>query len=251
MKRRISVLLLTSLLICGGCSSSQDEPVESGLSQTVENGQKLTESEEDNVYPAEQESMIVKVEAGSFQGSGVIYAQNENSLVLITAAHVLEQEKEKVIITFFDHLVVESVPYYISEDSDLAFINVPLSSIPKNRLENYLSVQVDQAAFDSIESGAEVDFVAWKTDSASAQEAGIVQDEANDKGTVLESWTYVEDFQQYMMLLRGEILPGMSGGGVFDEAGNFLGILCGGGEEQRIAVVPLNKVLAEYSLVYE
>ena len=69
-------------------------------------------------------------------------------------------------------------------------------------------------------------------------------------GTLIYSWIYAEDFSQYMMLVDGESFPGMSGGGVFDEDGNFLGILCGVNDAGESAAVPLSIILAEYMQVY-
>lgn len=55
----------------------------------------------------------------------------------------------------------------------------------------------------------------------------------------------MEDFDQYMLLLQGLIAPGMSGGGAFTEDGVFVGILCGGDEEGKVAVVPYSMIETE------
>ena len=62
---------------------------------------------------------------------------------------------------------------------------------------------------------------------------------------VVDPWIYVEDFDQYMLLLQGLIAPGMSGGGAFTEDGVFVGILCGGDEEGKVAVVPYSMIETE------
>ena len=59
------------------------------------------------------------------------------------------------------------------------------------------------------------------------------------------SLDHVEDFDQYMLLLQGLIAPGMSGGGAFTEDGVFVGILCGGDEEGKVAVVPYSMIETE------
>ena len=43
----------------------------------------------------------------------------------------------------------------------------------------------------------------------------------------------------------GLIAPGMSGGGAFTEDGVFVGILCGGDEEGKVAVVPYSMIETE------
>ena len=208
MKKRIgAVLLVLGLLV--GCISS--------------------------ALSSEPESVIVQVEAGNLKGSGVIYTQTSEFLIVATAAHVLTQNAADITVTFSDDFMVSTYSYYMSASSDLAFINVPLVSIPDKHLKKYIPVQVDKAAFDAIQSGDEVMFLA--TDSTCT-------------GTVLENWIYVEDFAQYMLLMQGDIEPGMSGGGVFDIKGNFLGILCGESEKGEVAAVPLSIIEAEYLGVY-
>ena len=41
----------------------------------------------------------------------------------------------------------------------------------------------------------------------------------------------------------------MSGGGLFDRQGHFLGIISGGSEDGELAVVPLSLMLAEVELL--
>ena len=105
--------------------------------------------------------------------------------------------------------------------------------------KKYTAASVDKEVFDQLTGGATVLF------QSAMEEMGAPQ-----QGSVLENWIYVEDFQQYMMLLQGEIHPGMSGGGVFDQNENFLGILCGANEEGEIAAIPLSIIQAEYAGAY-
>lgn len=191
----------------------------------------------------ETEAVTVQVEAGNLRGSGVIYEKNESFLIVATAAHVLPWETEAVSVTFSDDFAVTTDFYYRSSHSDLAFINIPLASLPKRNLKKYTPVQLDKTSFDAVRSGDKVIFQAIGTEGNSAINSAYT-------GTVLENWIYVEDFGQYMMLLQGNIEPGMSGGGVFDEEGNFLGILCGESERGEVAVVPFSIIQAEYLGVY-
>lgn len=185
---------------------------------------------------------LVRVKSGNLTGSGVIYKKTSDMLVIVTAAHVLEQSQTNEI-TFYDGQSVAGESCYVSYSSDLAFINVPLSEMTDSRIEDYLPVNVDKKAFDALQSGAEVSFLG--TNQINAEDK-----ENSTEGVVLESWIYVEDFGQYMMLLQGAIYPGMSGGGVFDTENNFLGILCGANEKGEVAAVPLSIIEAEYAGAY-
>lgn len=179
--------------------------------------------------------VMVRVVAQELSGSGVIYGICEDKLVIVTAGHILEQEKEAVGLCFFDDFAVESTEYVISENADLAFVKVPLSEIPVEHLEKYYCVNTDKEGFDALQSGAGVIAMGSKTEAAGDAY----------EGKMVEPWIYVEDFAQYMMLARVETYPGMSGGGLFDLQGHFLGILCGTDEEGEVAVVPLSILEAE------
>jgi hypothetical protein len=76
---------------------------------------------------------------------------------------------------------------------------------------------------------------------------GNTENELGCRYAILEdSWIYVEDFGEYMMILSGEADAGMSGCAVLDENGVFLGILCGGNEDGELAVLPYSIVDARY-----
>ena len=191
------------------------------------------------------ESSIVKVTAGNTQGSGVIYAlfgeQEAARMVIVTAGHVLSQANDAVDVAFWDGLVVEGCPYIISETSEVAFIEVMLSAIPDDRRGNYPVAKVDKQKFDTLKENEQMCLLAAPTEGVESQV----------EGKLLYSWIYVEDFAQYMMLVKGASQPGMSGGGLFDSEGNYVGVLCGVNEAGETAAVPLSVILAQYMLYYE
>lgn len=208
---------------------------------------------------------IVCVKSGALTGSGVIYKKTDDMLVIVTAAHVLEQGQSGqnkqgqakpeawAEIIFFDGFTVPGDPCYMSYSSDLAFINVPLSELTDSQRKDYTPVNVDKKAFDALQSGSQVCFSGTNqinAESSSEENALTEATESGAEGAVLESWIYVEDFGQYMMLLQGAIYPGMSGGGVFDAENKFLGILCGANEKGEVAAVPLSIIEAEYAGAY-
>lgn len=196
--------------------------------------------------PVEAASVVVQVEADNLRGSGVLYRNNGENMIVVTAAHVLEQNEGTITITFSDGYSVPCNTFYISATSDLAFLNIPLQEIPDKNAKKYITVQIDKGAFDSIQGGSEVMFLAEGTTYTSAEEPEI----SAYIGTVIDHWIFIEDFNQYMMLIQGDIEPGMSGGGVFDTTGNFLGILCGESMYGEVAAVPLSIIEAEYLGVY-
>ena len=199
------------------------------------------QDEEENLAGKLQEQaagMMVQIVAEGLLGSGVIYEADEDKLYIATAGHVLHKAEETVWITFVDGLSVLSSEYWRMEQEDLAFIAVPLTSIPKESLKQYYKVNIDKESFDKIKAKDRV--IAMGSKTGVAKEAY--------EGRLVENWVYVESFQQYMMLANVELSEGMSGGGLYDSQGHFLGVLCGKNEDGEVAVLPLSVLQAAFEL---
>lgn len=255
--RRIYLIMLCAVLFCGCSETADTQPVDTTVEQdrnavtkeAVEEKIVLQESpllvserpESENLAGMLQEQaagMMVQIVAGGLIGSGVIYETDEDMLYIATAGHVLAQAKGTVFITFVDGFLVESTEYEVMEREDLAFIAVSLEKIPETSLKQYYKVNVDKDCFDSMKPGDGV--IVMGSKSAVAGEAY--------EGELLENWIYVEDFKQYMMLASVELVQGMSGGGLFDTQGYFLGLLCGESEDGEVAVLPLSVLQAAFHL---
>ena len=177
--------------------------------------------------------MMVQLEAGRLLGSGVIYSADENTLVIVTASHVLADAGGSVKITFADGWVTESDDYLLWEQEDLAVVRLALEQIPGEKLKEYLLVNIDRDAYDKLQKGDGC--IVMGSRSGVAEEAY--------EGSVLEPWIYMEDYGHYMIWVKAYGKPGMSGGGLFDRQGHFLGILTGISEDEEWAVVPLALLL--------
>lgn len=179
---------------------------------------------------------IVQIQMNQVSGSGVIWRQEEEKLVIVTAAHVLAEDSGFVQITFADGYEVESVEYSIETSSDVAFVYVPMEKIAQAHMSQYCLVNVNKDKYDEIQNG---DIVIV---------CGSVSEPGGDayEGTLIENWIWVEDFNQYMMLAKMVAEAGMSGGAVFDEEGYFLGILCGVNENDEAAILPLIIIESAY-----
>lgn len=172
--------------------------------------------------------VTVQIQMDGIGGSGVIWKMEDEQLVIATAAHVLAGRSQTAQITFADDFQVSTSDYVLASDADVAFLYVPLESIPQEQLVNYYRVNVDKAQYDGLVAGDIL--IAMGSVSAPGDKAY--------EGTLLESWIWVEDFNQYMMLAKLVADAGMSGGGVFNEEGFFMGILCGVNEDGEAAVLP-------------
>lgn len=191
---------------------------------------------------ATPDSPLVRILAGDTAGSGVIFECGEDALVILTAVHVLQsaaQTGEAVEVLFGDGTSAETDSCILSQTSETAFVNLPLEKLPWDVREADICVAVDKEAFDGLTAGAAMSFRGFGSEG-----------EEELQGTLLYPWIYVEDFHQYMLLVQGAVFPGMSGGGLFDGAGNFVGILCGVNDSGETAAVPLSVILAEYAQEY-
>lgn len=255
----IYIVCFLSVLALGGCiyDSSAGNGAEEKLAEEAESGEpdlgqtelflpnapllETANPKQENMADMLQKAaagVMVRVSAGELSGSGVIYGICEGKLVVVTAGHILEPAEGAVWLTFFDDFAVESTEYVVSRNADLAFVKVDLSELPQEHLQQYYCVNTDKESFDALKSGDGV--IAMGSKSEAAGDAY--------EGTLVEPWIYVEDFAQYMMLAKVETYPGMSGGGLFDLQGHFLGILCGLDEDGEAAVVPLSILEAEAAL---
>lgn len=260
-KHRAVLLGLLLLLTCSGCAgrtarpaeeSGQQTAEESGQRTTEESGQQTEEAPSLTVAPLlncedpdnenlagmlqrECGGMMVQLEAGQLLGSGVIFGAEEGILRIVTAGHVLAEAEKGVKVTFADGWETQSSDFTVWEQWDLALVYVPLELISSKRLEGYMAANVEKDAYDGLQAGDGCIVMGSRTG---------VAEEAYE-GVVLEPWIYMEDYGQYMMWVQAYGQPGMSGGGVFDRQGRFLGILSGVNEDGEWAAVPLAVLLSQ------
>ncbi len=169
------------------------------------------------------EARCVRLQAGTTQGSGVIWGEQGEDLLILTAAHVVEGAR-KVQVIFSDGEQAEASRILPLEGADGAFLQVPCGS--ENRWAECQIPEGEKEAFDALAPG----------DALFVPELWQEKTELRE-GELLDAWIYMEDFQNYMMWASLPASPGMSGAGVFDGEGHLVGILCGGAGEQA-AILP-------------
>lgn len=240
MNRKQAVILMVScLLLFSGCGGNDAGDPGTGTEATEQPGGEMDSME----LPVQTEQKqtetdlkvmrsLVEIQAGDLQGSGVIYDEEENRILIATAGHVLAEDTGEILVTFPDGTQVTAVGAETVDSCDLAFLWVDKAELSEEAWKACLPVQTDRDVFDSLKEYDDV----WMYGG----EAGMPV-----YAFVVDPWIYVEDFDQYMLLLQGLIAPGMSGGGAFTENGVFVGILCGGDEEGKVAVVPYSMIETE------
>ena len=94
---------------------------------------------------------LVGVRAGDLQGSGVIYDENEESMLIVTAGHVLEHDTGELLVTFPDETVVAASGIVKAKNCDLAFLWVDKADLTESTWESCLVADTDRNAFDALE----------------------------------------------------------------------------------------------------
>lgn len=161
-----------------------------------------------------------------YVGSGVIWSSNEEKLVIATAAHVI-WDNSPMTVRFDQGESVEAQILHVSDQVDVAFLEVSLQEAEKKGAVWQIASQ-DEEVCERLEAGQTL----WIM--------GAVEETADSIccGSVVDPWIYMEDFENYMLLGHAHAISGASGGGVFTREGVLVGILCGGNEEDQVAVLP-------------
>ena len=192
----------------------------------VQTEQKLTEND------FKVMKSLVGIQTGERQGSGVIYDEEENRILIATAGHVLADDTGEARVTFPDGTQVTATEAETVGSCDLAFVWVDKEKLSGETWKVCLPVHTDRNVFDTLKEYDDV----WMYGGETGMPVYAF---------VVDPWIYVEDFGQNMLLLQGLAEPGMSGGGVFSEDGVFLGIICGADEEGKVAAVPYSMIQTE------
>lgn len=170
--------------------------------------------------------VTVQVRGPKYLGSGVIWAAEEEMLVIATAAHVTE-DNSPLTVQFGYGEPLEARLCHVAVGVDVAFLEVSLEEIGKQEII-WQTARQDREVCNKLETGEPLIIMGSVEESADRTYGGHVTD----------PWIYMEDFDNYMLLGHAYAIPGVSGGGVFTQDGILVGILCGGNDADEIAVLP-------------
>lgn len=198
-----------------------------------------TLGEEDPAQAYEMvKNCVVRVNMGNAYGSGIIWRLTEDSVIIATNEHVLAYWDDMTgFIYFFQGYYVNARVIGISEVYDVGFLMADREELDYEELESLRYVSVDEEIYEELEAGDTMFSV------GTGREIGDVE---HHEGTVENPWQYIEDFENSMLYGHGFAKTGMSGGGVFDGCGHFVGLLTGGTQRNEVAAVPLPSVVEAY-----
>lgn len=186
---------------------------------------------------------IVRIDMDGAYGSGVIFRMTEQGAVIATNRHVLAYwEDEAGAVCFPQGWYVGARMLGCSETCDVGFLRVNQEELGLEALMKLRSVPVDESAYDSLRGGE----AAFSLGADRARNEIVCQEARME-----ETDRYIDTFGGKMLYGRGFAKEGMSGGGIFDCYGHFIGLLAGGTWQNEIAGVPLGEVEQAYREIVE
>ena len=191
----------------------------------------------------------VRVQVDGHYGSGSIFRLLENEMIIVTNRHVLQYWNEDSYVTFFNGAVVGGTPIGVSKEADVGFVSIPVASFTYEELLGYRNVRVPVKAVTGKEADTCIEVLSEGSGIFFVDMATDWTDPMRIDGSVIAPLIYLEDFQTEMFYGKGEAIPGMSGCGVFDDYGNYVGMMTGGTLQGEIAAVPVQVIIVEYEKI--
>lgn len=201
--------------------------------------------EEENLSQSYEmvKNCVVRVNMGNAYGSGVIWRLTEDSVIIATNEHVLAYWDDMTgFLHFPQGYYLNASVLGISEFYDVGFLRADTEALGYEQLGGLRFVSADEEIYEGLAPG----------DAMFSVGAGVAIGAVEyHEGTVEAPWQYIEDFESDMLYGHGFARTGMSGGGVFDGYGHFIGLLTGGTQRNEIAAVPLPCVAEAWEEVME
>lgn len=186
---------------------------------------------------------IVRIGMGNAYGSGVIWELRPDCVIIATNAHVLAYWKDLESYVYFPQgYFTDAAVLGISGKYDVGFLEVSNDRFTYEQLKKLRYARAEEAVCTTLEEGGGI-FVAGagkETDSIEFYE-----------GTIVDQYRYIEFFEEPMLYGYGFAKEGMSGGGIFDAKGYFIGMLAGGTRFNEIAGVPYGDIKEAYEEIME
>ena len=153
----------------------------------------------------------VTIDSGNLSGSGNIWKIGKKTITVITASHVID-DKEDITVYFWNGDNAKAQIFTNNTEKDYCLLTVKVGDAEK------IDISAVTPAKDLPVSGDNIFMVIPDYNTASA-------------GLVATPEVYSEDFSQNVIYCYVDVNEGMSGGGLFNNNGKYLGLLLGGSDE--------------------
>lgn len=147
-------------------------------------------------------------------GSGIIIGQNDNELLIVTNAHVVDDVND-LKVTFNNEVSVDAVVKASKTSKDIAIISVPLDSIDEETLSKIQIATIGDS--DKLKAGDATIAIGNSMGYGQSVTTGVVS--ALNRSITIDNVEYNDLIQT-----DAAINPGNSGGALLDSNGNLIGI---------------------------
>lgn len=199
----------------------------------------LNEADMEKAYENVRAAMVC-IQADGHNGSGSIYEISRNEIVIVTNKHVLDYFNSQSRVIFWNGEACGGRVIGVSETADIGFVGVCKDDLESNVVKRLKCVRKREKVYEDLE----------KNDSFFM--ADIAADSGNPilyKGTVVDKERFLEEYGTEMLYGDGTAVPGMSGSGMFDYYGNYIGTLSGATKQYEIAGISLKTIMEEYKKI--
>lgn len=179
----------------------------------------------------------VRIQGSHCYGSGSIFEIKKDEIIIVTNAHMTASMDEDSYVTFFNGAECKSSIIGSSSKADIGFLRVLSSELTKEEKKQLKSVGRRREAYEKLEINDDFFMIDMASDS---------KNPVRYMGTVVDKGRFLPDYNREMLYGDGMAVPGMSGSGIFDYYGNYIGTLSGATLHYELAGVPLDAVLEEY-----
>lgn len=178
-------------------------------------------------YISASKAMVYITNEG-YGGNGSVYDVKENSLVIATTYHLL-QDSEEVMVYFPSQAIAPAKVLGVNEKHDVGFVEVELADIDNKTLKTTDSIYYDEKAVNELEidDAMEYRFLEWNDGNVSS---------VKYEGKIGHTNWYIEEFDDYFIYNYCEVAPGMSGCAAVAEDGSYIGMMIGGVDNESGAL---------------
>ena len=193
-KKVILSIVLSLILLLAGCSSKKQADEETIL---------------DNIR-----KVTVMIYVEDSHGSGVVVSDCGDGIIVATVSHLVQGHDQAIITMPGGETIFGNV---ISFDSmkDTALIKIEKQYLDENFINNVSVSLLSDSTIDMVNVG---DFV-YLTGSAVGVSTNATE------GIIKSKDYFIPEFDENLLYIYGDAMPGMSGGGVFTKDGLLIGLL--------------------------
>ncbi len=195
---------------------------------------------------------VVLMDCGKGYGEGSIYSIDSYYIHILTAYHVITAgDDNNLKIIFFNGSMANAQTAYTNPDYDIAIVKVRTSDIDPMDLIKLRTVRINMNSYNDFENEKNKEIFAFESEHVVNPSENQVYNLYGSGTKIAESYVYgpvikdsimVTEFGFPMLYAKCSAHSGMSGGGVFDTHGNFVGFLAGGTDNNEMVAVRLSDI---------